>query len=236
MAASFPLLCRLSGKAGPQRISLRIFGIPLLLLFGVVTHAAGLDWPAKVIELRVDPAGKTAVVVFPCQNPGNKPVVITSVIPSCDCLKPKLSKEFFAPGESGELRVELTPAGRTGRSENTLTVITDDAAQVPVVLKLIINLAEPVVLSARSVFWQVGEPASEKLIELTLADPDKSTLDGVQCAEAAFVVRKETGEAPGKYRILIRPAATTSVAQTAIRLATTLNGQSHVLILQAGVR
>ena len=214
----------------------RGLGIILLALTVAAASCFGLDWPVRAIELKADPAKGTCAAVFPFKNTGDKMVVITSVVPSCDCLSPKLAKEFITPGESGELPVTFALAGRSGRSTQTITVTTDDMPQAPVVLQLIVDIPEPVALSARSIFWRVGEPAGEKLIEVIFAEPDKSTLGGVQCAEKSFVIRLEPGTAPGRHRILIRPTDTATLAQATVRLAATVDGRPRILILQVGVK
>lgn len=213
-------------------------GCFILLLVVVAASAQALTWESSVHEVTAGETQKSMTAAFRFRNAGSKPVRITSLMPSCDCLSAntKPANEAIAPGESGELRVEFALGGRAGRQEKTITVTTDDAPDTPTVLRLIVDIPEPVAISPRFVFWRVGEPAAEKTIEITLADPEKAKPGEVLCPEAAFNVRLEPGSSPNKFRLLIRPAGTAKPVQAPIRLSATVDGQQRVYVLYAAVK
>lgn len=80
----------------------------------------------------------------------------TSLRPSCDCLTAAVSKEAFAPGEMGTVRVEFTVGGRSGRQEKYVTVTTDDPAEQPVSLLVVIEISEPMAMQPRQLLWEKG--------------------------------------------------------------------------------
>lgn len=83
----------------------------------------------------------------------------TSLRPSCDCLTAAASKQGFAPGERGTVRVEFTVAGRSGRQEKYVMVTTDDPAEKPVSLLVVVEISEPVAMHPRQLLWEKGAVA-----------------------------------------------------------------------------
>ncbi|MSU51351.1 MAG: DUF1573 domain-containing protein [Opitutus sp.] len=95
----------------------------LTALVGVVCEAA-VSWSGTAAELRVAPGQDKTVAEFAFRNSGTQPMRFTSLHPSCDCLSATTSKESFAAGEAGVVRVEFTVGGRQGRQEKFVTVTT----------------------------------------------------------------------------------------------------------------
>lgn len=55
--------------------------------------------------------GQIKTARYPFTNVTDHVVTITDVITGCDCLKAKLEKKEYKPGESGELAISVDPAG-----------------------------------------------------------------------------------------------------------------------------
>ena len=83
----------------------------------------------------------------------------TLLRPSCDCLTAAASKEAFAPGGRGAVRVEFTVGGRSGRQEKYVTVTTDDPAEKPVSLLVVVEISEPVAMQPQQLLWEKGAVA-----------------------------------------------------------------------------
>lgn len=208
----------------------------VLLLFAFTgTRVPALDWPTTAVEFRPNESQKEVVAAFPFKNTGSVPVQIISIVPSCDCLSIKLAKETIAPGEAGEMRVGFALDGRSGRQERTIMVTSDDAPDLPTMLRLSVELPEPVAISPKFLYWRIGELAEEKAITITVSDSAKLKLGDVMCPEASFTVRLEPGNGGGRYRVLIQPASTVGPAQTSIRLHATIDGEPRVYVLNAAV-
>jgi hypothetical protein len=87
---------------------------------------------------------------------GQQSLRFTSLRPSCDGLTAAASKEAFAPGEMGTVRVEFTLGGRSGRQEKYVTVTTDDPAEKPVSLLVVVEISEPMAMQPRQLLWEKG--------------------------------------------------------------------------------
>ena len=92
-------------------------------------------------------------------EPGQQSLRFTSLRPSCDCLTAAVSKEAFAPGEMGTVRVEFSVGGRSRRQEKYVTVTTDDPAEQPVSLLVVIEISEPMAMQPRQLLWEKGAVA-----------------------------------------------------------------------------
>ena len=70
--------------------------------------------------------GKVVDHIFTFKNNGDAPLTISEVKTSCGCTAALLSKKELAPGEEGELKVELNTANRSGRMSRNITIISND--------------------------------------------------------------------------------------------------------------
>jgi uncharacterized cupredoxin-like copper-binding protein len=70
--------------------------------------------------------GKVVDHVFSFANDGDQKLTIKEVKNSCGCTAALLTKKELAPGEKGELKVELNTANRSGKMTRNITIISDD--------------------------------------------------------------------------------------------------------------
>jgi len=101
-----------------------------------LTARAGLKWDQTSIELHPAAADKQAIGHFKYQNTGDKPVRFKSVRTSCGCTAAQTQKEEVPAGEKGEITATFNIGERTGTQVKTVTVETDDPANVTTVLTL----------------------------------------------------------------------------------------------------
>ncbi|MDR1780865.1 MAG: DUF1573 domain-containing protein [Tannerella sp.] len=87
-----------------------------------VTDSASYDF-GEILE-----ADGPASHVFTVVNEGEKPLVISRVVPSCGCTTPEWTKEPIAPGKTGEIKVTYNPAGRPGKFIKTINVYSNGKA------------------------------------------------------------------------------------------------------------
>jgi len=65
---------------------------------------------------------------FKFTNTGNEPLIITNVQVTCGCTTPKgWPRDPIAPGGKGELTVAFNSAGKMGRQNKVVTVISNAA-------------------------------------------------------------------------------------------------------------
>ena len=221
---------------GIQKSGMLRFPACLLLLAASAQAAPGaLQWTTTDIALRTSVGQDEAVAVYPFRNTGGKPVRIIALDPSCSCMTAEPSKEVFAPGETGEIRVVAALTGFVGHLRRAVAVETDDAAARFAELTLTLDIPEPVVISPRFLLWQVGDRPEEKSLEILLAEPGKSTLGEVECRPPLFSAQL-TPERAGRCRLLVKPTDTRHPAEATIRLTVTIAGRPQSYVIYVAVR
>jgi hypothetical protein len=197
---------------------------------------AELSWPVAELKLVAQPNQSTASGEFRFNNKGAGAVRVLSVMPSCDCLKVKFPREAIQPGSDGAIVVEYEIGGRTGQQMAKLTVTSSDAPDRSTVLTFSVSIPEEVSLQPRFVYWQRGEPAEKKFLEIVIADPKKYSVESVSCADPAFAVALEPGATPGRYRLAIKPADVTRAAQAAVRIELRTEGRLETRVAYVAVK
>ena len=63
--------------------------------------------------------------VFEFENTGNEPLIITNVQTTCGCTAPEWPRDPVAPGQSGKIKVVFNSAGKIGRQNKVITVVSN---------------------------------------------------------------------------------------------------------------
>jgi hypothetical protein len=206
------------------------------LLLAVLTSslsAAPLAWEKTSVELIAKPDEKTITATFRYTNATRQPVRITSAVAGCDCTTPTVSQPDIAPGASGELVARVALAGASGHKETTLTVITDDDATHPQLLRIVIAVPELVAFSSRLLFWSPGQPPTPKSIAITLADLKRVRIEGVQTESKAFRVALERDTDPRALRVRVEPIEVRDRVDAVIYINAVLDDHSKQFVLYA---
>lgn len=206
-----------------------------LLAVGAPAAVAALQWKTTDIEFKTAVGQEAAVAVFPFRNAGDKPVRILSLDPSCSCMAAEPTKELYAPGEAGEIRVTTALTGYVGHLRRAIAVETDDPTGRFFELTLTLDIPEPVVISPRFLLWKVRDKPEEKSLEIALAEPGKTKLGEVECRPPLFSVRL-TPEQGGRCRMLVKPADTQRPAEATIRLNVTIASRPQSYVIYVAVR
>ena len=106
--------------------------------------------------------------MYKFQNTGPETVRITEVRPGCGCTTPSLSKDVFAPGESGEVQLQFAFDGRSGPAREEATVMTDLPSQPAIELMLQTNIPRVLDATPLVLYWKQGEALTPKTAEITL--------------------------------------------------------------------
>jgi len=138
-----------------------ILSIPLCL-----SARAELKWEQTMIELHPATADKQAIGHFKYQNTSDKPVRFKSVHSSCGCTAAQSQKEEVPPGEKGEITATFNIGERTGTQVKTVTVDTDEPTNSRTVLTLKAVIPQLLEINPTFVFWQQGEAANPKTIDV----------------------------------------------------------------------
>lgn len=207
----------------------------LIFLAGVAACPAALEWKATDLQLTARPGQQSLSVVFPFRNAGRNPVRILSLDPSCSCMSTGMAKAVYAPGESGEIRVELALAGYSGRVRRSVVVATDDPGGRYAELTMTVDIPDLVAITPRFLFWRVGERPEEKQAEVVVTDPETTGLGGVECANPRFHAQLSPRE-PGAFRLTIRPWDTSRPDEAMVHLNVTVDGRSQTFVIYAAVK
>jgi hypothetical protein len=70
----------------------------------------------KIVE------GQKLEVVYHFKNTGNKPLVITDVVPGCGCTVADKPAEPIMPGKEGEIKAAFDSQGKAGQQQKYITV------------------------------------------------------------------------------------------------------------------
>jgi len=127
---------------------------------------AALTWESKDADLHPSLADKTAVAHFKYKNTGDKPVKITSVHASCGCTTAALKKDVVDPKESGEITATFNIGGRSGVQTKTITVMTDDQPEQPIILTLKATIPQLLAVQPIFLFWSANDELKPKTINV----------------------------------------------------------------------
>jgi hypothetical protein len=65
--------------------------------------------------------------VFKFTNTGNEPLIITDFRVTCGCTTPKWTRDPIMPGGTGEVTIAFNSAGKMGRQDKTVTIVSNAA-------------------------------------------------------------------------------------------------------------
>jgi len=88
-----------------------------------------IQWIDSTLNLGRVTEGEKIEVSFRFKNIGNKPLVITSIVPSCGCTVAERPEKPVAPGEEGVVKASFNSQGRVGMNHKNMTVTTNTREQ-----------------------------------------------------------------------------------------------------------
>jgi hypothetical protein len=183
-----------------------IFAFTLSIALCLVARA-GLKWDHTAIELHPTATDKQAIGHFKYQNTGDKPVKFKSVKTSCGCTAAQSQKEEVPAGEKGEITATFNIGERTGTQVKTVTVETDDPANVTTVLTLKAVIPQQLEITPTFVFWGQGEAPKAKTIVVRAAKDFQVKHLKVTSSSPDFQAKvEETGN--GQFKIDVQPLET----------------------------
>ena len=156
-----------------------------------------LTWENPEQTFNSKPQDESVVAKYRFTNTGKQSLKIENVKTSCGCTTAALTKTEYAPGESGEIEAKFVFSGRTGRQEKAITVSTSAAPQQPTILRLVVNIEEPVKIQPEVVLWRVGDQPEPKTIHVAVADDSPAKILSVTSDNPSIKVQT-TEVKPGK--------------------------------------
>jgi Protein of unknown function (DUF1573). len=187
-------------------MKMHIFAFTLSIVL-CLTARAGLKWDQTAIELHPTVTDKQAIGHFKYENTGDKPVKFKSVKTSCGCTAAQTQKEEVPAGEKGEITATFNIGERTGTQVKTVTVETDDPANVTTVLTLKAVIPQQLEITPTFVFWGQGEAPKPKTIVVRAAKDFPVKHLKVTSSSPDFRAKvEETGN--GQFKIDVQPQET----------------------------
>lgn len=196
----------------------RLLLIPLL--FVAPLAQAELQWEKPVQHYQRVPEDKAIEARYAFRNTGSTPVTIKSLRSSCGCTTAKLEKKTYAPGEQGEVAVRFTFGDRKGNYLKGITVTTDDKSAEPVVLKLFVDIRDPITLNPALVFWRTGEAPVPKTVQIAMDAETRVRIKSVASSNPSFTAILQNAPPGTPSAVAITPVNTAQKATAEITVQT----------------
>ncbi len=101
-----------------------------------------MEFESTQFEFGTIKQGEKTTHNFEFANTGKSDLVIRKIKASCGCTATNPEKMVIKPGESSHITATFNSAGKKGRQNKTITVITNSPAQPSIVLKIVGNVEE----------------------------------------------------------------------------------------------
>jgi len=204
-------------------------------LVGVGGEAA-VSWSGTAAELRIAPSQEKTVAEFAFRYSGTQPLHFASLRPTGDGLSAAVSKESFAPGQTGTVRVEFTLGGRSGRQEKSVTVTAKDPADQPVTLWLVVDTPEPGAMDPTALCWTKGAVPEEKSFTIKGDGPAHASVTEATCVDPRFIPLLARTAQAGTDRLRVLVTDSSTPAQATIRITTQVGARPLVSVVTVGIK
>lgn len=167
------------------------------------------------------PEDKAVTAHFAFKNTGNEPVTIKRVVTSCGCTTAKLTKNTYAPGESGDIEVRFSFGGRRGAQRKLVSVTSADKQEWKLDLRCWIH--EPLTMSPALVYWKSGSEPQPKVVKLSAAPGQPIAVKSVKSSSPKFKTALAEVKPGQEYALTVTPSDTaeTTSAELIIETDTT---------------
>lgn len=85
--------------------------------------------------------------IFKFTNTGNEPLILTNVQVTCGCTSPSWPRDPIAPGGKGEVTVAFNSAGKSGRQNKVVTIVSNavnaEGAQITFTANILEKKVQP---------------------------------------------------------------------------------------------
>lgn len=83
--------------------------------------------------------GEKVNYVFKFENSGTEPLILSNVLTTCGCTATSWPRDPLAPGEEGEIAVSFNSAGKMGKQNKVVTIVSN-AVNAQERVKIITNV------------------------------------------------------------------------------------------------
>jgi hypothetical protein len=195
---------------------------------------AELEFDQKEIVYSATFLDEKTEAIFRFTNTGNETVTLLNPTSSCGCTVPKLAKKEYLPGESGEIKAIFTYGSRVGVQRKRITVRTSNPGEETYLLTMVTHIPEWVKVEPRVLRWKMAEAGGPQQIKVTVANPDKVSLQLPEEAFRFFTVEiNENG--PGEYVFTVTPKSISAKATEFLKFNAIVTSRGATKNRQFGV-
>lgn len=210
----------------------------MLALCGLLSCAqshAQLAWDTTQVEMNPAPGQTNISATFHFQNVGQRAVTLFGLKDGCGCSTSNLTRRSYAPGEKGDFTLAFAADGKPGHVVKHATLQTDDPYRPNVYLALVASVQEILTARPTSVQWRVGDPTTERIVELTLSDAPGIAIDSISSSDPQLLSLRCEGEGRTR-RLIIAPKRTDRPARATIQIDTRFaRGMHHPYRVHAAI-
>lgn len=103
-----------------------------------------IQWEEKTFDFGEIEQGSTVEHTYKFTNVGNEPLIITNVQVTCGCTTPKgWPRDPIMPGGKAEITVAFNSAGKMGKVDKTVTVVSNATGTNRVSFSTVITTPKP---------------------------------------------------------------------------------------------
>lgn len=178
----------------------------LLALTGLaLAQGARLEFETKLADLGELISGQSSRFVFNFTNTGDEDLIIRKVLATCDCAAALLSEPRIAPGNNGQIEVELSSKGRMGMVQSSIRIVSNDDTQMDGGPNLTVLQVQATIVSLVRVMPQAAYFPSvdrggedQRRIVLTPEKGDAVEVRSLECSASYITASWEPVESNGK--------------------------------------
>lgn len=95
----------------------------------VTSKGAIITWEKSTFDFGDIYQGEKVQHIFRFENTGNEPLIITNVEVTCGCTTPRgWPRDPIMPGAKAEIEVQFNSAGKFGRQNKVVTIVSNASA------------------------------------------------------------------------------------------------------------
>jgi Protein of unknown function (DUF1573) len=190
----------------------------IVLLSGIAAARADLSFEKELQEFHVVPDDKSVTARYTFKNTGTEPLTIKRVTSSCGCTSTKLSKNTYAPGETGEIEAKFTFGSRRGPQRKLITVTSEDKQLWRLELRCWIH--DPLTVSPALVYWRSGTEPASKVVKLTAGPGQPINIKSVKSSSPRFKTSLAEVKPGQEYALTVTPADTVENSSAELTIET----------------
>jgi hypothetical protein len=160
-------MCRAAWYRGCYYLLVSVF---ILMMQNSTCNGVELTFTPETVEFTAGVEKSSETVSFSFTNKSNEPITIQDINTGCGCMKAKLEKYRYEPGEEGALSIQVDFHEQSGPVRKKVKIVTvgkDPASKHEQQLQINGTVLSPFSFSKIILAWKVGDIIEPKKINIT---------------------------------------------------------------------